>query len=133
MDTGFMDYKQLTVEIQSVVIDLDEDRWPSSILEIIKKGGLFGNSIPAIYGGIGSSPVERVRIYEAIARGHMASALILTQHDGACELINDCDNTDLAQMLLPRLADGRALATVGISMTALACVRIFRLSPSAHV
>ncbi len=110
-----MDSKQLTVEIQSVAHGLNESLWPTDVLEIIKIRKLFGNSIPARYGGMGASPVERVRIYEAVARGHMGTALILTQHDGACELLADCDNEALAESLLPRLASGDVLATVGIS------------------
>ncbi len=110
-----MDIKRLTVEIQTVAAGLDETHWPAEVLEIIKIRKLFGNSIPTQFGGMGASPVERVQIYEAVARGHMGTALILTQHDGACELLVDCDNAKLAELLLPRLSDGDALATVGIS------------------
>ncbi len=107
--------KQLTAEIQAAAANLDENQWPEKVLEVVRKGRLFGDSIPTRFGGLGSSPLDRVRIYEALARGHMSTALILTQHDGACELLADCDNEDLASTLLPRLADGSALATVGIS------------------
>jgi alkylation response protein AidB-like acyl-CoA dehydrogenase len=45
----------------------------------------------------------------------MTAALILTQHDGACQLIAASDATDLKRRWLPGLAAGDRLATVGIS------------------
>ena len=93
----------------------DEHAWPAASLELLSDAGCWGKVIAADYGGSAVAPVDQLATYEAVAAGSLTMALILTQHDGACELIADCDNQDLARRVLPKCADGSCLATVGIS------------------
>lgn len=110
-----MDLVTLRDKIREIEAGLDERAWPVELLELLTEADCWAASIPAKFGGRAVPPPQRVEIYEHIAAGSLSLALILTQHDGACELLADCDNQTLADELLPRFAKGELLTTVGIS------------------
>ncbi len=88
-------------------------RWPEAGIDHFRRIGGFGWSVPEAYGGAPLPPVERLGVYEALARGDMSTALFITQHDGAVDLIADSDNEPLKRAVLPRHAAGAALTTIG--------------------
>ena len=106
-------------ELRQRLFDLENarqgDDWPGEMIDVVAEAGCFRSVIPERFGGCPIAPAEQIGIYEDVAAGSFATALILTQHDGACELIACCDNDALAADVLPRVARGEVLATVGIS------------------
>jgi alkylation response protein AidB-like acyl-CoA dehydrogenase len=93
----------------------DEDSWPEEAVRLLSDAGCWRQVVPREFGGDAIPPAELLRVYEAVGWGSLTLALILTQHDRACELIATGENPELAQRLLPRVAAGEALTTVGIS------------------
>jgi len=93
----------------------DQASWPAEAVAFLRDAGCFAHSIPRRFGGREVSPRERVETYEAVAAGSLTLALILTQHDAACELLADSDYELAPADVLPRCARGDALLTVGIS------------------
>jgi alkylation response protein AidB-like acyl-CoA dehydrogenase len=53
--------------------------------------------------------------YEALARACLTSCFILSQRDSACRRLRDSGNEDLCRELLPPLAAGERLITVGLA------------------
>jgi len=89
--------------------------WPIKSLDHLTEAGAWTWIIPEQYGGRQLDPESQILAYEAVAAGCMASLLILTQRDGACELISSSPNEHLKQDLLPRLAAHELMTSVGIS------------------
>lgn len=89
--------------------------WSVRTVSRLRDAGALGWAVPRRFGGGEFDPQRHVRAYEAVARGSLTAALILTQHDGACQLIAKSENARLAEAVLPALASGAKLATVGIS------------------
>lgn len=110
-----MTTNDLTQAIRESLADVDECAWPEAALGVLTQHNVWANSVSAKWGGAGASSVTRLEAYERVAAGSLSLALILTQHDAACELLGDCENEAVARALLPRCARGDALLTVGIS------------------
>ena len=89
--------------------------WPEASLQHLTDAGAWAWIIPEPYGGLELDPISQLLVYEAIGAGCMATLLILTQRDGACELIALADNDALKNELLPRLARNDLMTSVGIS------------------
>jgi len=85
------------------------------MIDVMREAGCFRAAVPREFGGDRLDTPGRAAIYENVASGYLAAALILTQHDGACELLAGCQNRELAERVLTDVAAGRVLATVGIS------------------
>lgn len=94
---------------------LNEGEWPVQGVALLAQHGMWGGTIDAKWQGVSFSPVEQLLAYEAVAAGSLSLALILTQHDGACQLLQSGDNDELSDRVLPSLAAGDCLATIGIS------------------
>jgi alkylation response protein AidB-like acyl-CoA dehydrogenase len=90
-------------------------RWPEEQFALLADADCWRPQIGKRFGGLGATPVHRLHVYESVARGSLTLALILTQHDAACGLIERSENTALAERLLPQCARGEVLTTVGIS------------------
>jgi len=90
-------------------------QWPEQSIDQLTQAGAWRWVIPERYGGLGLDPRSQTLAYEAIAAGCMATLLILTQRDAACELIVESDNEQLKDAWLPRLARGEVMTSVGIS------------------
>ncbi|MCH9674632.1 MAG: acyl-CoA/acyl-ACP dehydrogenase [Gammaproteobacteria bacterium] len=89
--------------------------WPAESLEAFGAAGGWRWGLPEASGGLGLSPVQRLRGYAAVAEGDMSAALYLTQHEGASELILGSPNGALREELTPQMAAGRCLLTIGYS------------------
>ncbi len=110
-----MDLMTLQNRLRGADAVLDERAWPEALVGELSRARCWGNVIATRHGGAALNPAEQLAVYEAVARGSLTAALILTQHDAACELLADSDNEHLAADLLPRCAEGDVLMTVGIS------------------
>jgi len=90
-------------------------QWPEQSLDTLTETGAWTWMIPTAYGGRKLEPISQLLAYEAVAAGCMASALILTQRDAACELIATCPDESIRDEYLPRLARHEFMTSVGIS------------------
>ncbi|MCZ6533333.1 MAG: acyl-CoA/acyl-ACP dehydrogenase [SAR324 cluster bacterium] len=87
--------------------------WPAGNLRAFGEAGGWRWSIPSKYGGEEMPAAERFRVYGALARGCMNTALYVTQHESALDLIVNSSNEALKTDLLPRYARGEGLTTIG--------------------
>ncbi|MCH7884305.1 MAG: acyl-CoA/acyl-ACP dehydrogenase [Planctomycetes bacterium] len=110
-----IDFELLQARLREAVAGERENDWPAKSLAVLAEAGCWGHAVAKAHGGAGVAPIDQLRTYEVVASASLTDALVLTQHDGACELLGDCDNAELAARLLPEFASGRALTTVGIS------------------
>lgn len=90
-------------------------QWPKASLDALREAGAWTWIIPTALGGQKLEPVSQLLAYEAVAAGCMATALILTQRDAACELIAASPNESARSEYLPRLARHEIMTSVGIS------------------
>src|SRR5438876_71229 len=92
-----------------------EIEWPAnSWAELASRGGLRW-SIPANYGGMGLHGAELLDAYMSLASACLTTSFILSQREAAVRRICECPNTSLQDELLPKLAQGKFFATVGLS------------------
>ena len=110
-----IDFDSLRARLRQAVAGERENDWPVKSLAVLAEAGCWGHAVAKAHGGVGVTPIDQLRTYEVVASASLTDALVLTQHDGACELLGDCDNAELAARLLPECASGEALTTVGIS------------------
>jgi len=110
-----IDLDTLQQRLRQLADASDGVAWPGESLNLLKQADCFKTAIPAQYGGSALDSKSRIDLYAQVAGGSLSIALILTQHDGACELITEGSNAELAARLLPEVAAGRLLATLGIS------------------
>lgn len=110
-----MSLAALTNQLNELEQQGDEHAWSDQSVAAMRRAGCFRAGIPREYGGDALAPAEQMQIYEAVARGSLASALILTQHDGATQFLTHTSSRRLADDLLRRIAAGDVLTTVGIS------------------
>lgn len=89
--------------------------WPQASIDLLRDAGLFRRVLPESLGGDGASYAEVLHGYETVARGCVSTALLLTQRDGACDLMLRGDNEPLRRRLLPEHAAGRRFTSIGIS------------------
>ena len=106
---------ELTARLRKLENQRDDGPWPIEGIRLLGEAGCWQNVIARDFGGTQVAPHAQLGAYESIAAGSLTLALILTQHDGACELLGDCENSALAAELLPRCARGEVLTTVGLS------------------
>lgn len=109
------DLTTLTQALRERDYAADDMSWPVDSLRLLHDAGCWAHAVPKKFGGAQVTRRHQLETYEAVAAGSLTVALILTQHDAACELLGNCDNDSLAGELLPKLASGEKLATVGIS------------------
>ena len=89
--------------------------WPADSLAACASAGVFRWFLPESAGGMGWNDVDQTRGYLRLAAADLTTTFILTQFVGACRRIAGSDNPEPGRRWLPRLLDGSAFATVGIS------------------
>lgn len=110
------DFSALTAALAQHADAIDQSpAWPADALQSLTDAGTWRWGIPAAFGGTPLEPSEQLAAYEALARGSVTVALILTQRDGACDLIARAENEGLARRLLPAYARNARFTSVGIS------------------
>ena len=90
-------------------------RYPTEIVEGMKKMGLFGITVPTEFGGLDLAPVPFALVFEEIARGWMGIAGILGSHSLSCRMIAQHGTAEQKQRYLPALATGER--RTGIALT----------------
>lgn len=112
----FANDAQLIDRLSGLAAEFDgAPRWPHESIELLRQAGFFRRAVPESFGGDGASYADVLRGYETVARGCVSTALLLTQRDGACDLVLRGDNEPLRRRLLPEHAAGRRFASIGIS------------------
>ncbi|MET7462882.1 acyl-CoA dehydrogenase family protein [Nonomuraea sp. NPDC005501] len=90
-------------------------RYPTEIVDTMRRMGLFGLSVPEEYGGLGADMVSFALVFEEIARGWMGVAGILGSHTIACWMIARHGTDEQKRLHLPDLATGAR--RTGIALT----------------
>jgi alkylation response protein AidB-like acyl-CoA dehydrogenase len=103
-------------EIMPVAIEWEHSgRYPTEIVDHMKKMGLFGITIPEEYGGLDLDMVSFCLVYEEIARGWMGIAGILGSHGLSAWMIAHHGTEEQKSSILPKLATGEW--RTGIALT----------------
>ena len=89
--------------------------WPAEQLEQCRQAGAFSWFVSAEWGGQGWNEERLIQAFMRLGGACLATAFVLTQPQGACRRIIAGDNESLKERLLPKLARGEVLASVGIS------------------
>jgi alkylation response protein AidB-like acyl-CoA dehydrogenase len=90
-------------------------RYPTEIVEEMKKMGLFGMLVPEEYGGIGIDAVSYAVVFEEISKAWMGVAGILGSHSLATRLLARDGTEEQRRRWLPELATG--VRRSGIALT----------------
>lgn len=90
-------------------------QWPVTELEILEAAGAWRWMIPRRWGGDALATGRILANYRRVAAGSVAVALVLTQRDGAVDLIARADDAAIPNRYLPALASGQAFTSIGIS------------------
>ncbi len=93
----------------------ESGQWPARSVDLIAEMGGARWIVPAEFGGDPLPHADILRAYEAMSAGCMSTSLIVTQRDGAVDLIANSPNQAMKAKHLPRLAHGDYHTTVGIS------------------
>ncbi len=91
------------------------DRYPTEIVDTMRRMGLFGLTVPEEYGGLGADMVSFALVFEEIAKGWMGIAGILGSHSLSCWLIARHGTEEQRRRFLPDLATGAR--RTGIALT----------------
>ncbi|GAB3695436.1 acyl-CoA dehydrogenase family protein [Saccharopolyspora tripterygii] len=103
-------------EIVPVARDWEQSgRYPTEIVEGMKRLGLFGLAIPEEYGGLGADTVSFALAFEEISRGWMGIAGILGSHSVSCFMLSRHGTEEQKAKYLPELATGQR--RTGIALT----------------
>ena len=103
-------------EIVPVARDWERSgRYPTEIVEGMRKLGLFGLLVPAEYGGMAADTVSFALTFEEISRGWLGIAGILGSHSVSCWMIAHHGTPEQRARYLPELATGER--RTGIALT----------------
>ncbi|CAN5669625.1 hypothetical protein BH09PLA1_BH09PLA1_29390 [soil metagenome] len=95
-------------------LDVSGD-WPGEELRQLAEAGVMRSAIPSQFGGDDESALDIHLRYERIAAASLSVALILSQRDSACGLIDVAEAAPLRREFLPQLAKNEWFTTVGIA------------------
>lgn len=94
----------------------DQAREPNrENMRAIAEVGLLGLGIPCEYGGLDASPALQRGVAEVLASYCGVTAFTQAQHHGPSRMIANCPNSDLKQVLLPKLARGEWMCGVSFA------------------
>jgi len=103
-------------EVAPVAADLErEDRFPAEIVEQMRGLGLFGVTIPELYGGLGLDLLTYIGVIEELAYGWMSLTGIVNTHTMAATLIMAHGSDDQKQRWLPSMATGERRGALSLS------------------
>jgi (2S)-methylsuccinyl-CoA dehydrogenase len=99
-------------------IDPDAHSWhlkdeliPMEIIEQLADMGVFGLTIPEIYGGVGLDKISMCVVSEELSRGYIGVGSLATRTDIASELILCGGNEQQKEEWLPKIAAGDVIPT----------------------
>lgn len=91
-----------------------EARFPAEAVSALRDSGLMGLTLPADVGGLDGTPLDMIRVLEAIAGACGSTATIALMHFAACAPLAAAPPAGDPD-LLTRMASGRALGTLALS------------------
>jgi alkylation response protein AidB-like acyl-CoA dehydrogenase len=91
------------------------DVWPEDSWRALVAAGVPAWSVPRPFGGRGLGPVDLLRGNEALAAACLTTAFILSQRESAVRRVIANGSPEQQRRLLPALAKGDRLLTVGLS------------------
>jgi butyryl-CoA dehydrogenase len=91
------------------------DVWPEDSWRALVAAGVPAWSVPRTFGGRELGPVDLQRGYEALAAACLTTAFILSQRESAVRRVIANGSPEQQRRLLPALAKGDRLLTVGLS------------------
>lgn len=89
--------------------------WPVEQLALCRSYGVFRAFVPREWGGLDWSEADLMRLWLRLSSACLSTTFVLTQPAGACRRLRVTENAALQARVLPELARGDALASVGIS------------------
>ncbi len=92
-----------------------EDSFPEPIVEQMKELGLFGVTIPEVYGGMGLDLTTYAMIVEELSRGWISISGIVNTHFIGSYLLMKFGTDEQKQRYLPRMATGEIRAAFSLS------------------
>lgn len=93
-----------------------EDRLPEEVIEGVRRLGLFGMSVPAEYGGLGLSVLQKTLVHEQLGRGPWGLASFVSVHTGiGCVGIVRFGSPEQKERYLPRMARGEWLGSFALT------------------
>lgn len=94
----------------------DEDHIPESIINLSKEIGLFGLSIPEMYGGLGIGMVGKCALYEEIGKTHNGYTTLIGAHTGIGTVgIVEMGNEMQKEKYLPDMASGNRIGAFALT------------------
>lgn len=103
-------------EIRPVALEWEHSgRYPTEIVDTMKKMGLFGMTIPESWGGMEVDMVSLAIVFEEISRAWMGIAGILGSHSLACWMIARHGTEEQKARLLPELATGERRTAIALT------------------
>ncbi|MEU6712280.1 acyl-CoA dehydrogenase family protein [Nonomuraea sp. NPDC046802] len=90
-------------------------RYPTEIIDKMKRMGLFGLSVPEEYGGMGADMVSFALVFEEIARGWMGVAGTIGSHSLACWMIARHGTEEQKNLYLKDLATGARRTAIALT------------------
>lgn len=92
------------------------DELPAHLLEGARELGLFGLSIPAEYGGLGLSIMQKALVHEMLGRGPWGLASFMSVHTGLGSIgIVRFGSEEQKQRYLPKMASGEWLGCFALT------------------
>ena len=92
-----------------------EDVFPGPIVEQMKELGLFGVTIPEVYGGMGLDLTTYAMIVEELSRGWISISGVINTHFIGSYLLMKFGTDEQRQKYLPRMATGEIRAAFSLS------------------
>lgn len=92
------------------------DELPADVIEGARQLGLFGLSIPAEYGGLGLSVLQKVLVHEMLGRGPWGLASFMSVHTGLGSVaIVRFGSAEQKERYLPKMATGEWLGCFALT------------------
>ncbi len=108
--------EELCEKLAGLAQELDvSGEWPARQLDLCAEYGVFEWFLEPEWGGQGWDNEAVARGYLALSSACLTTTFVITQRTGACRRIASADQRELQELLLPELASGKLMATVGIS------------------
>jgi alkylation response protein AidB-like acyl-CoA dehydrogenase len=92
-----------------------DDQFPTEIVEQMRGLGLFGVTIPEVYGGLGLDLLTYIGVIEELSYGWMSLTGIINTHTMAATLIMAHGDDTQRQRWLPQLASGDRRGALSLS------------------
>src|SRR6476660_2771871 len=103
-------------EVLPVATELEHrNEYPHTLVETMKRLGLFGLNVPNEYGGNEIDYTTFALVFEELSRGWMGLAGIIGSHSVLCDVLVRFGTDDQKQRFLPRLAKGEPRGGICLS------------------